>query len=582
MEFHQSAFKQLKRFSASMDTLISVGTLTALIFSIANLFIGGHLYFEAAAVITAFILLGRYFEAKSKGQAGEAIQKLLEFGAKTAHLISADGSIGDVALDQLKPGDQVLVKPGEKIPLDGVVKKGSSNIDESMLTGESIPVKKGFESEVYGSTINQQGSLTIEIKAKAGDTVFDQIVRLVRNAQQQKAPIQKLADKISSVFVPIVILIAIITFVIWYLLFKDLSPAIIAAVAVLVIACPCALDLATPTAIMVGTGRGAREGILIKSGEALERGRNISTILFDKTGTLTGGKPVVTDVISVSEIDKERILALASGLEIQSEHQVAEAIVNEAKRLGIVPDSTSDFESVTGSGVMALVDDREVSIGNLGMMKKMSVDVSRAQGDIAGLQKQAKTVVMLAVAGKLLGIIAVADAVKDKAVQTVADLKKQGLKVVMITGDNKETAVAIADELGIGAFEAEVLPEQKLDIVKKYQQAGEKVAFVGDGINDAPAITQADLGIAVGTGTDIAIESGQIVLIGGGPEKVIEAIKLARQTDRIIKQNLFWAFIYNIIGIPVAAFGFLNPMIASATMAFSSVSVVLNSLRLRK
>lgn len=580
MEFHIAAAKQLKRFGASMDTLISVGTLTALIFSWVSLAYGGHLYFEAAAVITAFILLGRYFEAKSKGQASEAIKKLLEFGAKTAHLIELDGTIRDVAIDALKKGDMVLVKPGEKIPLDGVVEKGSSNVDESMLTGESLPVKKVIDGEVYGSTINQLGSLTIKITAKAGSTVFDQIVRLVKNAQQQKAPIQKLADRISSIFVPVVILIAILTFAVWYLLFGDLQPAIVAAVAVLVIACPCALGLATPTAIMVGTGRGAREGILIKSGEALERGKDITAILFDKTGTLTGGKPVVTDVISVSGITKDRIIALASGLESESEHPIATAVVRYSEERQIAPEKIVDFESVTGMGVKAKIDGKDVALGNIRLMKKLGIDFPVDQ--IAQLEDQAKTVIALSVSGRLAGIIAVADAVKDKAAKTVLDLKRQGLKVVMITGDNKATAKAIADELGIDAFEAEVLPDQKLEIVKKYQEQGEKVAFVGDGINDAPAITQADLGIAVGTGTDIAIESGQIVLIGGGPEKVISAIKLARDTNRIIKQNLFWAFFYNIVGIPVAALGLLNPMIASAAMAFSSVSVVLNSLRLRK
>jgi len=582
MTFHTTAFKQLKRFTASMDTLISIGTLTALIFSWVNLFVGGHLYFEAAAVITAFILLGRYFEAKSKGQASEAIKKLLEFGAKTAHLLLPDGSTKDVAIDQLKKGDLVLVKPGEKIPLDGVVKSGNSNVDESMLTGESLPVKKASADEVYGSTINQKGSLTIEITAGAGATVFDQIVRLVRDAQQKKAPIQKLADKISAIFVPVVILIAILTLVVWLLITGDVQSAIIAAVAVLVIACPCALGLATPTAIMVGTGRGAREGILIKSGEALERGKNITAILFDKTGTLTGGKPVVTDVISVSVITKERIIEIASGLESESEHPIATAVVNYAEEKKLAIEKISDFESVTGFGVQAKMDGKNLALGNVRFMKKLGVDVDAQVEQIAKLEAQAKTVIVLSVSGKLAGIIAVADAVKEKAGNTVAQLKKEGLKVVMITGDNQATAKAIANELGIDAFEAEVLPDQKLEIVKKYQQAGEKVAFVGDGINDAPAITQADLGIAVGTGTDIAIESGQIVLIGGGPEKVIEAIKLACDTHRIIKQNLFWAFFYNVVGIPVAAIGLLNPIIASAAMAFSSVSVVLNSLRLRK
>jgi P-type Cu+ transporter len=579
MEFHVNAFNQLKRKSANMDTLISMGTLVALIFSWYQLVIGGDLYFETAAIITGFILLGRYFEAKSKGRASEAVMKLLELGAKVAHRLNDSGQTQDVPLDQLKVGDRVLVKPGEKIPLDGVVIKGSSSVDESMLTGESLPITKQLKDLVYGATLNQKGSLTIRIEKAQGDTVLAQIVQLVKDAQQNKAPIQKLADKIAGVFVPVVIIIAIITFVLWMIATGDLNASLIPAVAVLVIACPCALGLATPTAILVGTGRGAKDGILIKNGEALERGRNLDVVMFDKTGTLTEGKPVVTDVVVVGSTESE-VLSVAGSLESYSEHPLAQAIVNRAKESGAKFGSITGFESITGRGVIGVMDGKKVAVGSPKMIE--GSESFGQMADIKRLQEEAKTTVVVLIENTVVGIIGIRDEVKENSKDAVKTLKRAGLEVVMITGDQSRTAEAIARELAIDSFEAEVMPDEKLAIVKRAQDDGKHVAFVGDGINDAPAITQSNLGIAVGSGTDIAIEAGQIVLVGGGPEKIPVAISLAKRTYGVIQQNMFWAFFYNVAAIPLAALGFLNPMLASAAMAFSSVSVVLNSLRLRK
>ncbi len=576
MEFHRRAAKQAVRAQAGMDTLISLGTLVALVFSWWQATVGGHLYFETAAVITAFILLGRYLEARSKGKASEAIAKLLELGAKTAHRIVGDGT-EETPVEALRVGDRVLVKPGEKIPLDGAVVSGTSSVDESMLTGESMPVAKRVGDLAFGATLNQHGALTLEITKAAGDTVLAQIVRLMEDAQGKKAPIQKLADRISGIFVPIVIVLSVVTFGAWFFFTRDVSASLIPAVAVLVIACPCALGLATPTAILVGTGRGARAGVLIKSGEALERGRSLATVLFDKTGTLTEGKPAVTDA-TVSTAG----LAAAVSLEAASEHPLARAVVAYANEKGARSTPVDAFRAVTGKGVRGTVGGKEILVGTEALLAEANVDVSSLAADLARLRAEGKTVVAVAVNGKADGVIAIADTVKSSAKAAVARLQKEGLEVMMITGDHRATAQAVAAELGITRFEAEVMPDRKLEIVKAEQTAGKKVAFVGDGINDAPALIQADLGIAVGTGTDIAIEAGQIVLVGGGPEKVVQAILLSRATYRTVMQNLFWAFIYNVIGIPLAAFGLLNPVIASAAMALSSISVVLNALRLRR
>ena len=578
MEFHRMTWMQAKRGRANMDTLITLGTFASLLFSWWQMFVGGEIYFEVAAIITGFILLGRYFEAKSKGRASAAVQALLKLGAKSAHRLLEDGSTEEVDIASLMVGDRVLVKPGEKIPEDGVVIEGESRVDESMLTGESEAVKKTKDMLVYGATVNQAGVLTARIVKTGEDSVLAQIVRLVEDAQAKKAPIQKLVDKISSIFVPVVIVIAVFTFILWYAKTGDITAAFIPAVAVLVIACPCALGLATPTAILVGTGRGAKQGILIKSGEALERARNLDVIMLDKTGTITEGKPRVTDVFG----EKEEVLRLSGALEAQSEHPLARAIVDEAKKRGMAIGRAEGVTSKTGLGVVGSVDGKPVLIGNAAFFAKEEIDTGRFLEDAARLQSKGKSIAFVGVNGAALGLFGIADAPKDGAKEAVAAMRAMGLAVVMITGDNEKTAQAIAAQVGIETIHAEVLPAQKLELVKAAQAKGKRVAFVGDGINDAPALTQADLGIAIGSGTDVAIEAGQIVLVGGGPEKIFEAIIISRATDRGIKQNLFWAFFYNVAAIPIAALGLLNPMIASAAMAFSSVSVVLNSLRIRR
>lgn len=579
MEFHKVTWTQLKRGRANMDTLITMGTLSALMFSVWQMFLGGAVYFDAAAIITGFILLGRYFEAMSKGRASQAIKKLLELGAKKAHKLNTDGSVEDVDIETLKISDLVQVKPGEKVPLDGSVVEGESSVDESMLTGESIPVSKQVADQVYGATVNQTGALVIKIEKLAGDTVLSQIIKLVEEAQLQKAPIQKLVDKISSIFVPIVILTSLITFVVWYLITGDIVTSFAPAVSVLVIACPCALGLATPTAIMVGTGRGAKQGILIKNGEALERGRGLDVIMLDKTGTLTEGKPRVTDLIA-SGAEPDEVLILAASIESSSEHPLARAVVNYAGERGAKLVKVAKFNSVTGKGIRGEINGRELFLGNsLFISENSKGEVSPKYNELGD---EGKTVIILADAEKVLGMLAIADVVRPESKSAIAGMHKLGLEVMMITGDNKRTAEAIGRELGIDLIEAEVLPGDKLAIVKKWQEKGKRVAFAGDGINDAPALTQADLGIAIGSGTDVAIEAGQIVLVGGGPEKILEAIHISRATDRGIKQNLFWAFFYNFAAVPLAALGFLNPIIASSAMAFSSVSVVLNSLRIKK
>lgn len=595
MEFHKATWKQLKRGRANMDTLITMGTGVALLYSWWQAFEGGAVYFDAAALITGFILLGRYFEAKSKGKASEAIKKLLELGAKIAHRVKKDGTIVDTPVELLRIGDFVLVRPGEKVPLDGLVTEGKSFVDESMLTGESIPVSKWPGVQIFGGTINQKGVLTAEITSLATESVLAQIVRLVEEAQQQKAPIQKLVDRISSIFVPTVIVIAGLTFLLWFLATGDIEISFLPAVAVLVIACPCALGLATPTAILVGTGLGARQGILIKNGEALQRGRNLDVVMLDKTGTITEGKPSVKKIIlfemdhelatTVSKHDQDlehALLSLSVGLERFSEHPIAYAVMSKVKELGISPAETSNFISHIGRGIEGTFNGQRLVIGNAIFLSEQGLQLKSVMKDVIELQEKGMTVSMIALDKKILGILGIADTLKPHAREAVAALKLLNLEVLMITGDHSRTARAIAEEVGIEQVEADVLPSKKLEIVKKWQQQGKQVAFVGDGINDAPALTQADLGIAIGSGTDVAIEAGQIVLVGGGPEKIPEAIHLSRVTDRAIKQNLFWAFFYNVAAIPLAALGLLNPVIASIAMAFSSVSVVLNSLRIRK
>lgn len=483
-----------------------------------------------------------------------------------------------VAINEVKAGDILLVKPGEKIPLDGSVVKGASSVDESMLTGESAPVDKTPGDKVYGATLNANGVLTIKVEREANESALAQITRLVEDALAKKAPIEHLVDRVSSVFVPAVIVIAIIVFAAWFFVTKDPAVAITAAVSVLVVACPCALGLATPTAVLVGTGEGARRGVLIKNGSALEKAKRIDTVIFDKTGTLTQGKPIVTDVIVCDSMDESMMLLLAASAEAGSEHPLSKAIVEYARENKIQTLAALEFVADAGKGVRATVNGQKIVIGN----DKIVPDASKCSSKIADLEAEGKTVVRVGIDGITRGVIAIADTLKPDAKDAVADLKKQGLAVIMITGDNERTARAAAKELGIDDVIAGVLPEAKAAAIKKLQEAGRSVVFVGDGINDAPALVQSNLGIAVGTGSDIAIEAGDMVLVAGGPSKVVYALALAKKTFGTIQQNLFWAFFYNVIAIPVAAFGLLNPMIAGAAMAFSSVSVVFNALRIKR
>ena len=580
--FHRGMMQQAVRGAANMDTLISLGTLAAYFYSAWALWAGDqHLYFETGAVITAFILLGRYFEARSRGQAGAAIEKLIDLGAKTAHLLQ-DGSERQVAIEDVKVGDVLLVRPGEKVPVDGTVVSGGSSVDESMLTGESMPVGKTAGDSVFGATMNLSGALQMCATKVGQDTALAQIARLVSDAQGNKAPIQKLADRISGIFVPIVLGVAALTAAAWYYLTGDLQQSIIPAVAVLVIACPCSLGLATPTAIMVGTGLGARRGILIKNGEALERGEKIDVVMFDKTGTLTEGRPKVAQVITSDRAAGEYdVLQVAASLEQLSEHPLAGAIVSAAREQGLSLTQVEGFENLSGRGVRGTIGTNAVVVGSPRSLREAGISMAGLEGQIDGCEAAAQTVVAVSRNRELIGIIAIADTLKQDAHKAVRQLHALGLQTAMITGDNRRAADAIAERIGIGSVIAEVLPQDKVGEVRKLQQQGRRVAFVGDGINDAPALAQADLGIAIGTGTDIAIEAGNIVLVRGNPLKVVEALGLSRLTFRTIKQNLFWAFFYNVAAIPLAALGLLNPVIAAAAMAVSSVSVIGNSLRIR-
>ena len=540
-----------------------------------------HLYFETATVIAALILLGRYFEARSRGRAGAAIEKLMELGAKTARVLRS-GREEEVPIDRVQVGDIILVKPGEKIPVDGRIIDGRSTVDESMLTGESMPVGKSAGERVFGATLNLSGALRIEATKVGEDTTLARIVKLVADAQGSKAPVQKLVDRISGIFVPIVLGIAALTALGWYGVTGDLYQSIVPAVAVLVIACPCALGLATPTAIMVGAGLGASRGILIKNGEALERGEMIDVVLLDKTGTLTEGRPRVV-ALHASHGDEQELLQLAAGVERVSEHPLARAIVEAARSANLALAEVADFENLAGKGVRARLAGAEVLVGSPRLLGERGVHLSPT--DEAALERQesqGRTVVAVASGNRLAGLIAIADTVKADARAAVDALRAKGMRAVMVTGDNRRAAQAIAGELGLDEVFAEVLPHEKADKVRTLQESGARVAFVGDGINDAPALAQADLGIAIGTGTDVAIEAGNIVLVKGSPLKVVEALELSQLTFRTIRQNLFWAFAYNVAAIPLAAIGWLNPMIAAGAMAISSVSVVANSLRIRR
>jgi P-type Cu+ transporter len=586
--FYRGAFLSIKARKPNMDVLVALGTSAAYFYSVVvvllpSIGLGDMVYFETAAVLITFILLGKWLEAVAKGKASDAIKKLIGLQPKTATVIR-DGKEMQVQIEDVMVGDIVLVKPGQRVPVDGVVAEGASSVDESMITGESIPVEKKKGDEVIGGTINKHGSFRFKAAKVGKDMVLSQIIRLVEDAQGSKAPIQRLADKVSSYFVPALIFIALLSFSVWYLLIgQTFIFSLGIFIAVLVIACPCALGLATPTAIIVGTGKGAENGILIKEAVALENAHKLTTIVFDKTGTLTKGKPEVTDIVGKSEND---ILKYAAIAEKDSEHPLAEAISNKAKEKGISVPSPERFEAIPGHGIRAK-HGKEILLGNRKLMADYKVKFE--SGDIERLEGEGKTVMILALDGKFAGMIAVADTLKEFSKEAIKRLHKMGKEVIMITGDNKRTADAIAGQLGIDYALAEVLPEDKEKEIGKLQKKGKVVAMVGDGINDAPALARADIGIAIGAGTDVALETGQIILMKNDLRDVVFAIELSNYTVRKIKQNLFWSLIYNMIGIPIAAgliypfTGFLlNPMIAGAAMAFSSVSVVSNSLLMKR
>ncbi|MBD2613930.1 copper-translocating P-type ATPase [Nostoc punctiforme FACHB-252] len=597
--FYVNSWKAFKRHAATMDTLIALGTSAAYFYSLfptvfPSFFISQGLqpdvYYETCAVVITLILLGRLFENRAKGQTSEAIRKLIGLQAKTARLIRNGREI-DVPIEQVEIGDVVLVRPGEKIPVDGEVVDGTSTVDEAMVTGESLPVKKHPGDEVIGATINKTGSFKFRATRVGKDTVLAQIVQLVQQAQGSKAPIQRLADQVTGWFVPAVIAIAILTFIIWYNIMGNVTLALITTVGVLIIACPCALGLATPTSVMVGTGKGAENGILIKGAESLEIAHQIQTIVLDKTGTITQGKPTVTDFLTVNGTlngNEIKLIQLAASLERNSEHPLAEAVVRYAQSQEVPLADVRDFEAVAGSGVQGIVSNRLVQIGTQRWMEELGIYTQTLQQDKERLEYLGKTAVWLAVDGEIKGLMGIADAIKPTSTQAVRALQKLGLEVVMLTGDNRRTAESIAREVGIKRVLAEVRPDQKAATVQAIQAEGKIVAMVGDGINDAPALAQADVGIAIGTGTDVAIAASDITLISGDLQGIVTAIQLSRATIRNIRQNLFFAFIYNVAGIPIAAgilfpfFGWLlNPIIAGAAMAFSSVSVVTNALRLR-
>lgn len=602
--FYKVGIKQLIMRSPSMDSLIATGTGSAILYSLYGtykIYSGDFhyvhsLYYESGVVILALILLGKYLENVSKGKTSEAIKKLMNLKSKKATLVR-DGKFVQVDIEEVELDEIVLVKPGESIPVDGVVVEGQSSVDESMLTGESIPVEKNIGDKVFGASINKNGVIQVKAQAIGKDTVISKIIKLVENAQGSKAPIAKIADKVSGYFVPTVMLIATVAGITWYYLGSrgivkiHEAPSIFALtifVAVMVIACPCSLGLATPTAIMVGTGRGAELGILIKSGEALEKAHKIDTIVFDKTGTLTIGKPKVTDIMSFSNIDEDEILRVAGALEEYSEHPLGEAIVEAGKERKLQFPKVEKFESITGKGVTGVIDGKKVYIGNIKLMRDFSIGIIN-ENILEKLAYQGKTPMYIAIEDSLIGVIAVADILKPEAIKTIKELKNRGYHVGMITGDNKLTAQAIGKEAGIDIIFAEVTPEEKYLKVKELQEQGKNVAMVGDGINDSPALVQANIGIAIGGGTDIAMESADIVLMKRDLKDVLVAMELSHAVIKNIKENLFWAFIYNTVGIPVAAGvlypltgHLLNPMIAGAAMAMSSVSVVTNALRLKK
>ncbi|WRQ72927.1 MAG: heavy metal translocating P-type ATPase [Methanosarcinales archaeon Met12] len=581
---HISAFQAVKRLYANMDVLISLGTSAAFFFGIASFFVKLPVFFEIAAFIMAFHLLGRYLEVRARGKTSEALRELLKLESKTARIL-VDGQEKEVLIEEVKVGDIMIIRPGEKIPTDGKVIEGQSSVDESMATGESMPVEKKIGDETIGATVNQYGVLKIQATKIGKDTFLAQVVRLVEEAQRSRIPIQEFADKVTSYFVPIVLVIALLTIVGW-LIVGQWFVAIVAAITVLIIACPCALGLATPTALTVGIGRGARQGILIRRGEAIELMGKIKIIVLDKTGTLTKGKPSVTDIIPINSKSKIlNLLQLAASVEKNSEHPLGQAIVRKAEDEGVELIDVENFKAIFGKGVEAQINGKKILVGTKKLMEENKIDIYFVHGTLGELEEQSKTAMLISDDKKVLGVIAVADTLKEDAKEAVQALHKMGFKTIMLTGDNEKTAKAIANQVGIKEVIAEVLPGEKVEVIKRLQKQG-LVAMTGDGINDGPALTQADVGIAIGTGTDIATEAGEITLVRGDLSSLVQAIKLSRATFKTIRQNLFWAFFYNTVAIPMAAFGILatmlGPIIAAGAMVFSSLSVVANSLRLRK
>ncbi len=582
--FYRGAYAALRNGSANMDVLVAMGTSAAYFYSIANMLTGDpHLYFETSAILITLIILGKLLEATAKGRTSEAIKALMGLQAKTARIIRSGEEI-DVPIEAVLVGDVIIVRPGEKVPVDGEIIEGTSTLDESMLTGESIPVDKKIGDEVVGATINKFGVFKFKATKVGKDTALAQIVRIVEEAQGSKAPIQRFADIVSGYFVPAVVSIAVLTFAGWYFIFDpgNFSRALVNFTAVMVIACPCALGLATPTSIMVGTGKGAENGILIKGAEHLENAHRLTTIVLDKTGTITKGQPEVTDIVSLSGISEADIINIAARVEKNSEHPLAQAIVKYGQELSMALEDPEAFTAIPGYGVRAVIEGKPILVGTRKLMRENNIEIDASIGEIERLEQQGKTVMLLAVDQEMAGLIAVADTVKESSAQAVAQLQKLGIEVWMITGDNERAAKAIAGSIGIHNVLAEVLPEHKAEKVEALKREGKVVAMVGDGINDAPALATADVGFAIGTGTDVAIEAADITLMRGDLNGIVAAIKLSKATMRNIKQNLFWALIYNSVGIPIAAAGYLSPVLAGAAMAFSSVSVVINALRLKR
>lgn len=588
-QFYVGAYKALRNRSANMDVLVALGTSAAFFYSLylTILSVSSHgkveLYYETSSILITLILLGKLFEAKAKGRSSEAIKKLMGLQAKTA-IIERDGVEQEVPLDQVVINDIVFVKPGEKVPVDGIILEGNSALDESMITGESVPVDKAVGDTVIGSTINKNGFLKIKATKVGKETALAQIIKIVEEAQGSKAPIQRLADQISGIFVPIVVGIAVLTFIIWFIWVNpgDFPAALQKFIAVLVIACPCALGLATPTSIMAGSGRAAEIGVLFKGGEHLEKTHLINTVVLDKTGTVTNGEPVLTDVVVNDGFNENFLLEIVGSAEKQSEHPVAQAIVNGVKEKEILLTDASEFNAIPGYGIQAIVKGNSILVGTQKLLKQHNINIESAFETMNKLESDGKTVMLVGVNQKYAGMIAVADTVKETSKTAISRLKNIGIEVIMMTGDNQRTAASIGKQVGIDRVIAEVLPNGKAEEVKKLQEQGKKVAMVGDGINDAPALVTADIGMAIGTGTDVAMEAADITLIRGDLNSIADAIFMSKKTIRNIKQNLFWALAYNTIGIPIAAAGFLAPWLAGAAMAFSSVSVVLNALRLQK